>query len=87
MSVLVEYVCAELSTCERVGSSLSPVLHFDIGNRAFDLLWALELLFFLRLGLQGFYTKLQLAGVLLMLHQETEKKPDVRKHFLKITAD
>lgn len=87
ISALLEYLWAELSTCERVGSPLSPVLHFDIGNRAFDLLWALELLFFLCLGFQGFYTKLQLAGVLLMLHKETEKKHDVRNLLSTITTD
>ncbi len=81
------YVWAELFTCERVGPSLSPVLQFDIGNRAFALLWALELLFFLRLGLQGFYTKLQLAGVLLVLHKETGGKQDVRNRLPTISTD
>lgn len=71
------YVGWEWFTCERVGSSLSPVLQFDIRNGVFALLGALEL-FFLRLGLQGFYTKLQLACVLLMLYKETGGKQDVR---------
>lgn len=77
----------ELFTYERLGFSLSPLLQFDISNRAFALLRALELLFFLRLGLQGFYTKLQLAGVLLMLHKETGGKQDVRNLLPTISTD
>lgn len=69
-----------------MGPSISPVLHFHIGD--FALIWAQELLlFFLRLGLQGFDSKLQLACVLLMLHKETGGKQDVRSLRSTISTD
>jgi len=65
--MLVDYVLASF-TCERLGFSFSLLQQLDSG--AFALLRPLELLFLLRLCLQGFDTKLKLAAVLLMLHKE-----------------
>lgn len=45
----------------------------------------MELLLFFGLGLQGFYVEVQLAGVLLMLHKDTQKQRDER-NFLAAVA-
>lgn len=45
------------------------------------------MLFFFQLGLQGFYTELQLAGVLLMLQTGTGGKQDVKNLPQTISTD